>query len=89
LDFATVIVLQSKVFSLASNPHPVVPVTVFMFPGDRVGQLCSQPQDYLLSLSVIRRFVYCQREMPKIDERVGIQKRVFLAYMKLPENILI
>jgi hypothetical protein len=32
--------LQNKVISLASNPQPGGPVSVFMFPSDRVAKVC-------------------------------------------------
>jgi hypothetical protein len=42
LDVATVIFLQGKVISLASNPNLEDQVSVFMSPSDRVAQLNPQ-----------------------------------------------
>jgi hypothetical protein len=42
LDFSTVIFLQSKVVTLASNPNLEDQISVFMPPSDRVAQLYPQ-----------------------------------------------
>jgi hypothetical protein len=47
LKFTTVIFLQSKVVSLASNPQPAVPGLCIYVPSNRVAQFYSQALDSL------------------------------------------